>query len=181
MVYSHRKSVTELVRVSISAPRSRRDFATRKRKRRKTLLAADPGKAGPVSLAIGTDSAERLLTAFGLETLLKAVWLQTGKTLVADGKYVGLPCERRAKPRWHDLVAISEDIGLTLDKSARNVLTILSDVGRYHGRYPIARNWEQMEPVFFWSEEWDDVIASLVTKLWRLLGFSESEVPVGGK
>ena len=66
-------------------------------KERNRFLATKPGHAGPVSVAIGTDSAERLLTAFGLETLLKAVWLRAGNTLVADGKYVGLPCERRQK------------------------------------------------------------------------------------
>jgi hypothetical protein len=149
-------------------------------KEQRRFLAAKPGRAGPVSVAIGTDSAERLLTAFGLETLLKAVWLRAGNTLVADGKYVGMPCERQKKPRWHDLVAICYDLTFAIDQSERQILTILSDVGRYHGRYPIARHWEQMEPMFYWSEDWDTAIGRIITRLWRQLGFSAAEVPIGG-
>jgi hypothetical protein len=135
--------------------------------------------SGPISVAIGTDQVELLLTSFGLEALLKAVWLKAGNAIVADGKYVGLPCERQRK-RWHDLVAICDDVGVRLSKSQRHILKVLSDVGRYHGRYPIARHWEQMGPIFCWSEEWDITIGQLITRLWRQLGYTTSEVPIGG-
>ena len=83
----------------------------------------------PISVAINTGEAQRLMTAFGLEALLKSVWLKTGRQLVADGKYVGLPCENKKK-KWHNLVAICDDIGILLEPSERHILKSLSDIGR---------------------------------------------------
>ena len=138
-----------------------------------------PGQAGPISVAIGTFDAERLLTGFALEALLKAAWLKAGHTLVGDGKYLGLPCERKKK-KWHNLVAICDDVGICLTDSERHILKALSDVVRYKSRYPIAIRWEHMEPVFYWHEEWDTTIGQLVTRLWQLLGYSAQKVPIGG-
>src|SRR5665213_1170764 len=69
----------------------------REKERERVLTAETP--VGLVSVALGTAGAERLLTAFALEALLKAVWLKTGHNLVAAGKYIGLPCERKG---WHN-------------------------------------------------------------------------------
>lgn len=106
----------------------------------------DSNYVGSVSVAINTHGAQHLLTAFGLESLLKAVWLKNGNKLVADGKYVGLPCENRKK--WHNLVSICDDVRVPLQPSERRILKSLSDIGRYHGRYPVARGWEDMEQYF---------------------------------
>lgn len=139
-----------------------------------------PKPVGIVSVAIGTDGVERLLTAFALEALLKAVWVSKGNRLVREGRYIGLPCENKKKPKWHNLLAMCDDAEIDLQDSERNILARLSDVARYQGRYPIALRWEQMEPIFYWSEEWDEVIGKLVTKLWKSLGISIRGVPIGG-
>ncbi len=133
-----------------------------------------------VSLAMRTDGVERLLTAFALEALLKAVWLSKGNTLINQGRYTGLPCEKKKKPQWHNLPAICDDAEMVLKGSERHILTRLSDVARYQGRYPIARGWEQMDPVFYWSEDWDVTVGKLVTRLWRSLGLSLDGTPIGG-
>ena len=119
------------------------------------------------------------MTAFGLEALLKAVWLKKGNILVVDGRYIGLPCENKKK-KWHNLVAICDDVGVILEPSERHILRNLSDVGRYQGRYPVALHWEHMEPIFYWSFEWDTTIGRLITKLWRTLGIPIRGVPIGG-
>jgi hypothetical protein len=134
--------------------------------------------AGVVSVALNTGGAQRLLTAFALEALLKAVWLKSGRELVRDGRYAGLPCEQKKK--WHDLAAICDDAGVSLTPSEREVLLRLSDCSRYQGRYPVSRHWENMEPIFYWSSEWDVAIGRLVTRAWKSLGIPIRGVPIGG-
>jgi hypothetical protein len=134
--------------------------------------------ATPVSVAILTLPAELMLTAFAIEALLKALWLKKGNKLVHQGKYTPLPCEQ--KRQFHNLAALCDNVGFILREGERIVLDILSSTGRFKGRYPIARRSVDMRSIFFWSHDYDKVTGELVTRLWRTLGISLDEVPIGG-
>src|SRR4051812_45350488 len=56
-----------------------------------------------------------------------AVWWRGGNTLVQNGEYVGLPCERGRRKR-RDLAPMCDDVQLTLSTEERRILTVLSDI-----------------------------------------------------
>lgn len=133
---------------------------------------------GIASVALNTDSAQRLLTGFAVEALIKAGWLKKGNTLTVDGRYIGMPCEQ--KRNWHSLSKLCDDADIALTSPEREILGKLSDCIKYQGRYPVARHWEHMEPIFYWSYKWDLAIARLVTRLWRQLEIPLRGIPIGG-
>ena len=147
----------------------------RDKERCRVLKSAD---ATPVSVALLTLPAELMLTAFGIEALVKALWLKNGNTLVSHGQYRPMPCEKKKK--WHDLVALCKDAGFDLKEGEKEVLDILSNAGRYRGRYPVARRNSDMRDIFFWSVDYDRIAGELITRLWRTLGISLNQVPIGG-
>jgi hypothetical protein len=101
------------------------------------------------------------------------------KRVLKPGALVGMPCEQK-RGKWHSLARLCDDANIALTSSEREILGKLSDCIRYQGRYPVARHWEHMEPVFYWSDEWDLTIARFVTKLWRQLEIPLRGVPIGG-
>ena len=64
-------------------------------KERSRFLGTPPDEAGLISVAIGTNSVEQLLTAFGLEALLKAVGFAQAIRLLPTGSMRDCPVSVR--------------------------------------------------------------------------------------
>lgn len=150
-------------------------LTTEREKEEKRFLESTD--ASPVSCSMLTHPTELMLTAFAIEALLKALWLRKGNKLVEGGHYKRMPCERK---RFHNLGALCHDTSVDLTDDEKYVLGILSDTGRFHGRYSIARRATEMHNGFLWSWQYDKVTGELVTRLWRSLGHSLKTVPIGG-
>src|SRR5262249_27250245 len=68
-----------------------------------------------------------MLTAFGIECLIKAIWLKQGNQLAQDGKYIGLG---KREPS-HQLVKLCELAGIALDPREADELQDISDIAFY--------------------------------------------------
>ena len=107
---------------------------------------------------------ELMLRAFALESLLKAIWIGEGNTVVARGdfKMTGMMMK-------HDLIKIAQAAGLTLATNERRLLRRLSRAV-FLGRYPIGK-----EPVPVsdrrdgWSDEYDLQYQEFVDRLTRVI------------
>ena len=103
---------------------------------------------------------EIMLTAFGMECLIKAIWIKQGNRLARDGKYIPIIKDER-----HQLVKLCEAVGFALNQREADVLERMCDIATSIGRYPIPRRAGQSEGVCSWSSEDDDIIENLVVKL----------------
>jgi hypothetical protein len=114
------------------------------------------GKAAIEMLTVWT---QPMLTAFGIECLIKAIWLKQGNQLASNGKYVPMiPNER------HRLVPLCRAAGIALDSREADALERMSDIARSIGRYPIGRRARENKSVS-WSSRDDDIIKNLIVKL----------------
>jgi hypothetical protein len=107
-----------------------------------------------------TTWTELMLTAFGIECLIKAIWIKQGNQLARDGRYVPM-----TKNEHHDLVRLCGVAGIALDQCEINALNQISDIAGSIGRYPIARTASLTEGVRSWSSEDDEVIGNLIVRL----------------
>jgi len=124
------------------------------------------GKAPIELLTIWT---ELMLAAFGIECLVKAIWLKQGHQLARDGKYIPI-----VQNEGHRLVPLCRAVGINMDAREQDALERISIIGRTIGRYPIARRAYEMRVGQFhkhtgssisWSSDDDRIIESLVTRL----------------
>jgi hypothetical protein len=83
---------------------------------------------------------EVMLTAFGIECLIKAIWLKQGNQLARDGIYV--PIIERER---HQLVKLCGAAGVALNKQEVEVLERMRDIALSIGRYPIPLRAGQSE------------------------------------
>jgi hypothetical protein len=114
------------------------------------------GKAPIETFTVWT---QPMLTAFGIECLIKAIWLKQGNQLASNGKYVPMiPNER------HRLVPLCRAAGIALDSRETDALERMSDIAGSIGRYPIGRRARQNKSIT-WSWKDDDIIESLIVKL----------------
>lgn len=107
-----------------------------------SLVKSDQGLLPPEPLRIG--GVIMMLRGMGIECLLKALWVDNGRELAADGKYQKIPGSTE-----HNLMSLSDKVGavvkLDLTADDRYVMERLS-VYIVTGRYPIPRNWEVTKP-----------------------------------
>jgi hypothetical protein len=114
------------------------------------------GKAPDIVLTVWT---QLMLTAFGIECLIKAIWIKQGNQLARDGKYIGMT--KKEKP--HELVRLCDIAGIALNQRETDALQQISDIAKSIGRYPIARNAEVNSRAGVWS--YDDTIENFLEKL----------------
>ena len=103
-----------------------------------------------------------MLTAFGIECLVKALWVKQGHEIARDGKYLPIIEKER-----HRLVALCQAVGIEINSREIDALQRVSDIARSIGRYPIPLRSSEAD--CDWSPEDDHVIASFVSRLKREL------------
>jgi hypothetical protein len=86
-----------------------------------------------------------LLRAFGLECLLKALWLYSGRKLVDGRNYIG---PRGAK--GHNLLALADAVGVILAAQERALLSHLAQWVE-GGRYPVEAK-RRDDALYLWSD-----------------------------
>jgi hypothetical protein len=119
-------------------------------------------KPGPAPEIITTLWIDVMLTAFGIECLVKSIWILQGHQLARDGKYVGMPNKEKEKP--HDLVKMCDTAGITLNQRETDALRRMSDIGKSIGRYPIGKS--AVTQLRYWSSKDDDnLIEKFVARL----------------
>ena len=111
------------------------------------------GKAPIEMLTVWT---QPMLTAFGIECLIKAIWLKQGNQLARDGKFVPM-----IKNERHQLCGAAR---VALDSREADALERMSDIAGSIGRYPIGRRAREYKSVS-WSSNDDDIIENLIVKL----------------
>ena len=130
-------------------------------------------RTGNAPIELLTVWTELMLAAFGIECLLKAIWLKQGHELARDGKYVPI-----VPNEGHRLVPLCRAVGIDMDARDQDALERISIIARSIGRYPIARRaYETQARQFYkhtgsplsWSSEDDRVIESFVTRLKLML------------
>jgi len=99
-----------------------------------------------------------MLTAFGIECLIKAIWLKKGNQLAHDGKYIGMG----EKEPSHQLVKLCERAGIALDPGEAVALQEISDIATSLGRYPIAKRVENERRSISWPSV---IVENLIQKL----------------
>jgi len=124
--------------------------------RERVTTTLRPGKASDIVLTIWT---ELMLRAFGIECLIKAIWVKRGHQLARDGRYIGMT--KKEKP--HELVRLCGNAGIALNQREADALQRISDIAKSIGRYPIARNAEVDSRTRSW--EYDDTIKSFISRL----------------
>jgi hypothetical protein len=103
---------------------------------------------------------ELMLTAFGIECLVKAVWIKRGNQLARDGKYVPM-----TKREGHQLVKLCRVAGILLDARETDALERITDIAGTIGGYPIARHASQIATGCSWSTGDFDIIENLILRL----------------
>jgi hypothetical protein len=131
---------------------------TRERERARENMRPGLSKA-PIELR--TAWVELMLAAFGIECLIKAIWIKKGHQLAHDGKYVPMT------KNDHQLVKLCRVVGITLDPRETDALERIADIAGAIGRYPIPR---RSSPTHFrggrsWSSTEDHIIENLVARL----------------
>jgi hypothetical protein len=103
-------------------------------------------QSGKAPIEVLTLWIELMLAAFGIECLIKAIWLKQGNTLARDGKYIGMG----KKEPYHQLVKLCDLAGITLDPREADALQEISDIATSLGQYPIAKRVENERRSVSW-------------------------------
>jgi hypothetical protein len=111
-----------------------------------------PG-GGRAPKEILTSWSQLMLAAFGIECLIKAVWLTQGHQLARDGKYVPM-----MKNEGHRLEKLCARAGIALSQQEEQVLIELSNIAGSIGRYPIPSRAPQTTLALSWSMPTNDLI-----------------------
>lgn len=132
------------------------DILKRERERVEPTLRPDPAP-----LEILTSWTELMLAAFGIECLIKAIWLTQGHQLARNGKYVGM-----MEKEGHRLEKLCRKAGIVLNEHEEEVLTRISNIAGSIGRYPIPSRAPQTTDALWWSSPVDDdIIENLIVRL----------------
>jgi hypothetical protein len=120
-----------------------------------------PFKPGPSPMENRTFWVELMLDAFGIECLIKAVWLKQGHRLARDGNYI--PMIRKEGHRLEKLCRVA---GIALNQREEETLTRLSDIAGSIGRYPIPSRVSQRAVALRWSNPDDyEIIENIIARL----------------
>jgi hypothetical protein len=131
-----------------------------------TILARESERAranlrrgGKAPIELLTTWTELMLAAFGIECLIKAIWVKQGNSLARNGKYVPM-----LKKERHQLVPLCRIAGIALDAREKDALERISIIARTIGRYPIPRHSREMPPLG-WSSNDNYIIESFALRL----------------
>lgn len=111
----------------------------------------------------------RMLRAYAVECLLKAIFVKNGNKLGDGGMII-----RNAFPTNHDLVEMWTVAGLTplpAKDERRHLLEKLAQISTSLGRYPIAMRWNKPKPdlvknsLMDWTTSEDQKLAALLKDL----------------
>jgi hypothetical protein len=83
-----------------------------------------------------------MLLGYAIECAMKCYWVKRGNKMVRNGKFVGVS----GAGAEHNLVQLAKLVGFTPTQREADVLTRLAKFIRFAGRYPIAKNPEDMAP-----------------------------------
>jgi hypothetical protein len=122
-----------------------------------------PLETGPRPLPIENRTfwVELMLAAFGIECLIKAVWLKQGHQLARDGKYQPMMAKE-----GHRLEKLCRAAGISLSSNEEKTLTRLSDIAASAARYPIPNRVSQRDMMIGWSDPHDyDVTENFIARL----------------
>jgi hypothetical protein len=100
-----------------------------------------------------------MLTALGIECLIKAIWILQGNQLARDGKYVAMA--KNEGP--HNLERLCNIARIPLNERETDALQRMSDIGKSIGRYPIGK--AAVTKVLYWTLKDDDMIEDFVARL----------------
>jgi hypothetical protein len=129
-------------------------------RRERERVRAELRLGGRAPIELLTVWTELMLAAFGIECLVKAIWVKQGNWLACDGKYVPmLPRE------GHRLVPLCHAARISLDPREEDVLRHISVFGRSIARFPIARHFRETEGLLSWSTNDDQVVERFVLRL----------------
>lgn len=131
-------------------------------------------QSGHASIESFTVWIEVMLMAFGIECLIKAIWIKQGNQLARDGKYIPI-----TKNEGHQLVKLCGAVGFALEQREADALQRMSDIAGSIGRYPIPRRASQTEGVRSWSSEDDGIIENLISRLESVCTNNPDCLPVG--
>ena len=97
-----------------------------------------------------------MLRGFAVECLIKAIWLKEGNKLCIDGRYLGV--DRIKNQKLHEMIS---KLRISISKTERNVLRILSAVATSGGRYPVFVRYDSLEKDFgsgdlSFIQEWNE-------------------------
>ena len=131
-----------------------------------TILARESERAranlrhgGKAPMELLTVWTELMLAAFGIECLIKAIWVKHGHSLARYGKYIPmLPNE------GHQLVPLCRVAGIALDAREKHALERISIIARTISRYPIPRRSHEMGSLG-WSSNDTYIIENFVLRL----------------
>ncbi len=133
--------------------------------RERERVEKTPFKPGPSPIERRTFWVELMLDAFGIECLIKAIWLKQGHQLVRDGKYVPMPGEG-----GHRLEKLCRTARIPLNQREEETIARLSDIAGSIARYPIPRRAPKSTGALGWSEPGDyEIIENLIARLEREL------------
>jgi hypothetical protein len=104
--------------------------------------------------------ASLILWGYALECFFKCLYLEERGQLAKNGRYVG--------PKTHNLVQIAGDLGFSLSDNQRRVLTDLSIITTWSGRYPVGTEWEKTFISHRWQTPEDDKIVEALVKDLRM-------------
>ncbi len=141
------------------------------------VLRADRDASGVAPLSVGdavpdtghTQPSELMLKGYALECLLKALWVKRGNKLALNGIL-----QRVKGAAAHDLVQLSQKVGLAISPAEQDVLKRLSLFTTSVGRYPIPTHWTQTKiqkafgggsgPPTCWQTPSDDKVYDSIVK-----------------
>ena len=83
-----------------------------------------------------------MLLGYAIECAMKCYWVKRGNSIVQNGKFIGVP----GAGAEHNLVQLSKVVGFTPIQREADLLTRLAKFIRFAGRYPIAKNPDDMAP-----------------------------------
>jgi hypothetical protein len=131
------------------------------------------GGSGKAPMEMLTFWVELMLCAFGIECLLKALWLKKGGTLARNGRY-----QKVIGKENHNLANLCRVVSFQISARETAVLDKISEIARSAGRYPIATTSESMhEETGSWDGIEDKVLERFLVKLDAEL---RSQIPTHG-
>jgi hypothetical protein len=100
-----------------------------------------------------------LMHGLSLENLIKGLLISEEPTLLSRGKL-------SKHLLGHDLVKLAERLNtVQLDVEERNLLSLLSDIVPYHGRYPVPKTAQDLKPERYISDDIHQACKALFDRL----------------
>jgi hypothetical protein len=130
-------------------------------------MAAAQKRQGPIEHAMRLTWKSRMLRAYAVECLLKAIYVKNGNKLGDGGEL-----DKGAFPTNHNLVSMWRRVCLpSLTPERQSLLMKLSHISTSLGRYPIAMRYDKPKPdvannsQMAWTTSEDQALATIMAEL----------------